>query len=50
VAKPLAAANEDKPKYSSCGHRNKGKKLLTFRRPQVGRDLQEDTLTSTANP
>ena len=28
----------------------KEKKLLTLGRPQVGRDLQQDTLTSTANP
>lgn len=39
-AKSSAAAKEDKPKRSSHGHRNKGKKLLTFRRSQAGMDLQ----------
>ena len=28
----------------------KEEKVLTFGRPQVGRDLQQDTPTSTANP
>jgi len=28
----------------------KEKNLLTLGRPQVGRDLQQDTLASTANP
>jgi len=28
---------------------NRRKKLLTFRRPQVCRDLQQDTLATTAN-
>ena len=51
VAKSYATVGEDEPKYSSCRHRNKGKKsLLTLGRPQVGRELQQNTLTSTANP
>jgi len=40
VAKSLATANENKPRQSS--HRSKGKELLTFRRPQVGRDIQRE--------
>jgi len=40
VAKSQATASEDKPKCSSYRYRNKlKKKLLTFGRPQVGRDL-----------
>jgi len=55
VAKSLTAANEDKPKQSSHKHKkNKKKKkmaaLLTFRKPQVGKDLQQDAPTSPANP
>jgi len=50
AAKPHAAANENSPKCNSHTHRNKGKKLLTFGRPQACRDLQQDPLTSTANP
>jgi len=55
MAKFQAAANEDKPKHSNHRHKNKEKKkrktnLLTSGRPQVGRDLQQDTLTSTAKP
>jgi len=42
VAKCLAAANENKPKCSSHRCRNEGKELLTFGRPQVGRDLQQE--------
>lgn len=45
-----AAASEDLLKCNSQGHRNKGKKLLTFRRPQINVDLQRDPFTSTANP
>ena len=41
---------EDILKYSNHRYRNKGKKLLTCGRPQVHRDLKEETLTSTANP
>ena len=48
IAEPQAGASEDKPKYSSHGYRNKGKKLLTFRRPLVGEDLQQNTLMPTA--
>jgi len=40
TARSQAAASKDSLKCNSHGHRNKGKKLLTFRRPQVGRDLQ----------
>ena len=50
VAKSLAVTNEKESKCSRCGCRNKGKKLLTFERSQEGRDLQQDTLTSTASP
>jgi len=43
AAKSLATANENKPKYNSCEHRNKGKKLLTtFGRPQVDRNLHQE--------
>jgi len=48
MAKSLAAANESK--YSSCAHRNEEKEPVTFGRPQIGRDLQQDALASTANP
>lgn len=34
------AASENLLKCKSCGHRNKGKKLLTSGKPQVHRDLQ----------
>jgi len=34
AARSQAAANEDVLKCNRCRHRNKGKKLLTFRRPQ----------------
>jgi len=30
--------------------RNEGKKLLTFGRPPVNRNLQQDTLTSPVDP
>jgi len=40
VAKSLATANENKPKCSR--HRNEGKELLIFVRPQVGRDFQQE--------
>ena len=39
----MAAANKHKNKCSSRGHRNDKKELLTFVRPQVGRDLQQET-------
>jgi len=42
VAESWAAASEDKPMCSSHGCRNKGKALLTFRRPQEHRDLQQE--------
>jgi len=42
AAKSLATANENGPKCSSHKCRNKGKVLLTSRRPQVGRDLQQE--------
>ena len=32
-------------KYNSYRHRNKQKKLPTFRRPQIGRDLQHEMLS-----
>lgn len=40
VAKSLAAVDEDKPRCSSHRCKNEEKELLTFKRPQVGRDLQ----------
>jgi len=49
AAKSQATGTNDPHKHNSR-HRYKGKKLLTFRKPQVGRDLQQETLTSTANP
>jgi len=42
VAKSLATANENEPKCSSQRCRNAGKTLLTFGRPQVGRDVQQE--------
>jgi len=42
--------SEGSLKHNSYRHRNKGKKLLTFRRPQVSRDLQRDTCTSLCLP
>jgi len=50
IAKSQATTNEDKPKHSSYIHRKKGKKLLTFGRPQEGMDLQQDPLACPANP
>ena len=50
AARPAATRSKNLLKYSSPRHRNKGQKLLTFRRLTVGRDLQQETLTSTANP
>ena len=44
-----AAVREDSLKCNSHRHRNKGKKLFTFGRPQVCRNLQKDALISTAN-
>jgi len=49
VAKSLATANENKPKYSSHGCTNKGKELLTCGRPQVCRDHWQE-LPSPALP
>jgi len=34
----------------AMGTKTKEDKLLTLRRPQIYRNLQEDTLASTANP
>ena len=39
-AKSQAVAGKDMLKYSSCGHRNKGKNLLTLAMPQACRDVQ----------
>lgn len=57
VAKSLATANEDKTKYSSCGHRNEGKKQTNKQKNAAylwkalgSRDLYEDSFTSTDNP
>jgi len=47
---PRQAASGDLLKCNGCGQRNKGKKLLTFRRPQVCRDHLQDTLASTPSP
>jgi len=38
------------PNEAAVDTETKKKKLLTFRRSQVGRELQQDTLVSTANP
>ena len=38
------------PNAAAVYTETKEKKLLTLRRPQVGRDLQQDTLASTTNP
>jgi len=35
--------------WQGYGYRNEEKELLTFRRPPVGRDLQQDALPSTAS-
>jgi len=52
VAKLLVTANKDKPKHSSYRNEEEGeKKLLTFGRPQGGKNLlQEIPSTSTASP
>jgi len=50
IAKSQAAGREDVLKYNSCRYRNEEKKLLTFTRAQLCRDLQQDHLASTANP
>jgi len=44
----LVTANDNEPKCSSHRYRNERKELLTFVRPQVHRDVQQDTLASTA--
>ena len=46
VAKSIATANENEPKCSSHRCRNEGKELLTFLRPQVGRNLQQEMPSS----
>jgi len=47
----MAAANEDKsPNAAAKDTEKKGEKLLTFRRPQVHKDLQQNPLVFTANP
>jgi len=38
------------PNTAAIGVEAKEEKLPTFRRPQVSKDLQQDTLASTANP
>jgi len=38
------------PSAAAIDTKTKEKKLLTFRRPHIDRDLQQDILTSTANP
>ena len=43
VTKSLATANENEPKCSR--HRIEGKELLTFGRPLVGKDLQQEILS-----
>jgi len=52
VAQSEAAANENKPCAAAVdAETNKQKEhLLTFVRPQVGKDFQQGTLASTANP
>jgi len=52
VAQSEAAANENKPCAAAVdAETNKQKEhLLTFVRPQVGKDFQQGTLASTAHP
>jgi len=53
IIKSSAATNEDNPKAIAMDAETKergGGKLLTFWRPQVGRDLQQDPFASTASP
>jgi len=38
------------PNAAAIDTEMKEKNLLTFGRPQIGKDLQENILTSTANP
>ena len=38
------------PNAAAVDAETKEEKLLTFGRPPVGKDLQQDTLTFTANP
>jgi len=38
------------PSAAAIETKTKEKKLLTFRRPHIDRNLQQDILTSTANP
>jgi len=45
-----ASACKDLLKYNGYRHRNKGKKLLTFRRLQVCRNLHQDPLAYPASP
>ena len=42
VEKSSATANKNMAKCSSHKHKNEGKELPTFRRPQVDRDLQQE--------
>jgi len=46
AARSQDTVSEDSFKCRNSGHRNKDKKLLAFRRPQVCRDLQKNTLLS----
>lgn len=45
-----AVLSEDSLKHNSNRDKNKGKKLLTLRKPQVHKDLQKNALASTDNP
>lgn len=49
-SKVLGWSKEDVLKHNSYRCIYKEKKLLTFRRLQVGNDLQQNILVSTANP
>jgi len=40
VAKSSVTADENEPKCSS--HRNEGKELLSFERPQIDRDIRQE--------
>ena len=50
AARSQATVSEDLLKHSNHKCRSKRRKLLTFRRPQAHRDLQQKTLIATANP
>lgn len=50
VANPTLQQFRTSPNATAVDARAKEKKLFTSGRPHVGRDLQRDTLDSSANP